>query len=76
MTPRSQYRDPLIGILNYIAEVRLRVCPLTSSLLSGFQKKCSETVIAVVHDDNLQIGENMVRLRQIFELGATSITRT
>jgi len=26
MTPRFQYRDPLIGILDYIAEVRLYVC--------------------------------------------------
>ena len=67
MTARFQYRDPLIGILDYIAQVRLRVCPLTSSLLSGFQKKCSETVIAIAHDDDLQIVENMVRPRQMFE---------
>jgi len=44
ITPRFQYRDPLIGILDYIAE------------------KCSETVIAVVHDDDLQIVENMETL--------------
>ena len=28
MTPRFQYRDPLIGILDYVAEVRSYVVPL------------------------------------------------
>ena len=51
------------------------LCLLTSSLLSGFQKKCSENVMAIAHDDDLQIVENMVRPKQMFELGATSKTR-
>ena len=48
--------------------------PLTPSLLSGFQKKCSEDVIAIAHDDDLQIVEDMVRQRQMFETGTTSKT--
>jgi len=51
------------------------VCLLTPSLLSGFQKKCSESVTAIAHDEDLQIVESMVRPRQMFEFGATSKTR-
>jgi hypothetical protein len=48
---------------------------LASSRLSGFQKKCSEGIIAIAHDDDLQIFENMVRPRQMFELGVANKTR-
>ena len=44
------------------------------SLISRFQKRCPEDVVAIAHDDDLQIVENMVRPGQMFELGATSKT--
>ena len=43
---------------------------LTSCLLSRLQKKCPEDSIAVAHDDDLQLVENVVRPRNIF--GATN----
>ena len=54
----------------------IRVVPLTLSLISKFQKKCPEDVVAIAHDDDLQIVENLVRPRQMFEVGATSKTLT
>jgi hypothetical protein len=65
LTPWYQYRDPLVGILDYIVEVRPpEYDRLLSSYLVG-QKKCIEDVktedtIAIVHDDDLQLIEDMV----------------
>jgi len=66
VTSRFQYRDPLIGVLDYLAEVGPYLFSLTSALISTFQKKCggdcpAETV-AIAHDDDLQLIEEVVRL--------------
>ena len=66
MTSRFQYRDPLIGVLDYLAEVSPYLFSVTSVLISTFQKKCggdcpAETV-AIAHDDDLQLIEEVVRL--------------
>lgn len=37
------------------------LCPLASSLLTEPQKRCPEDIIAVAHDDDLQLIENVVR---------------
>jgi len=44
MTSRFQYRDPLVGVLDYIAE------------------KCTDSVIAIAHDDDLQLVEEVETL--------------
>ena len=36
-------------------------CPFTSRLLSGLEKKCPEDIIAITHDDDLRLVENVVR---------------
>ena len=41
------------------------LCPFTSSLLSELQKRCQEDTIAVTHDDDLELIENVVRLSQL-----------
>jgi hypothetical protein len=57
-----QYRDPLIGVLDYIAEVgfpRLLSVPVgvTQPLL---KQKCPETTIAIAHESDLQNVEEVV----------------
>jgi len=50
-------------------------CPFASSLLSGLEKKCLEDKIAITHDDDLQLIENVVRPREyVFDLMPT-VTR-
>jgi hypothetical protein len=63
MTLSVQYRDLLIGILDYIVEVRLlrNARLLLVYLFSELQKKCPEGAIAIAHDDDLQFVENVVR---------------
>jgi len=48
------------------------LCPFVSSLLSVLQKKCSESehTVAIVHDDDLQLIENVVRPRRKFSFYA------
>jgi hypothetical protein len=62
-----QYRDPLIGVLDYIVEVRARgQCLFALIVISGPQKKShedtiSEDTIAVAHDDDLKLIKDVVR---------------
>ena len=54
-----QYRDPLIGVLDYIVEVS-QPEHAAYNVLSGPQKKCiedavDEDTIAIVHDDDLRL---------------------
>jgi hypothetical protein len=55
-----QYRDPLVGVLDYIAEVRLPGHNCFSLIvLSVPQKKCQtdsveEGILAISHHDDLQ----------------------
>jgi len=37
--------------------------PVASCLLSKLEKKCPEGTIAITHDDDLQLVENVVRPR-------------
>ena len=61
MTTWFQYRDPLLGILDYIAEVRLLGHDCSRSMYStGPQKKCPDDAIAIAHDDDLQLIEDVV----------------
>jgi hypothetical protein len=66
MTTWFQYRDPLIGVLDYIAKVRRPDSAWTSLFAFNVpQKKCvedavSEDTIAIVHDDDLQLIEDAV----------------
>jgi hypothetical protein len=46
---------------------------LTSCLLSRLEKKCTEDAIAIAHDDDLQLVENVVRPKLMF--GATNNVR-
>ena len=65
MTLSFQYRDPLVEVLDYIAEVRLHEYSFVASLLSGLQKKCPEGTIAIAHDDDLPFIENVISPSQI-----------
>ena len=56
-----QYRDPLLGVLDYIAEVRRSGHDCSHLMnLAGPKKKCPADTIAIAHDDDLQLIENVV----------------
>jgi hypothetical protein len=65
-----QYRDPLIGVLDYIVEVRPPEHDRSRIMYSaGPKKKCiedgvDEDTIAVAHDDELQLIEDVVSSSQ------------
>ena len=65
-----QYRDPLIGVLDYIVEVRPPEYDRSRIMYSAsHKKKCiedgvDEDTIAVAHDDELQLIEDVVSLSQ------------
>jgi hypothetical protein len=63
MTSRLQYRDPLIGVLDYIAEVSLMLIflMLVDIVQQNVQQKCTDGIIAIAHDDDLQLIEEVVR---------------
>jgi hypothetical protein len=48
-------------VLDYLAEVGMIL--LFLCLLSTFLKKCPDNTVAIAHDDDLQLVEQMVRLR-------------
>ena len=59
-----QYRDPLVGVLDYIAEVRPPGL-FALIVLSEPQKKCltdnvKEDTLAIAHHDDLQLIEDVV----------------
>ena len=65
LTHWYQYRDPLIGILDYIVEVRPPEYDRSLFLYSVGQKKCledatAEDIIAIAHDDDLQLIKDVV----------------
>ena len=62
-----QYRDPLLGVLYYIAEVRRTDMTVRCycKVLNGSRKICleeaiAEDTIAVAHDDDLLLIEDVV----------------
>jgi len=59
VTPRFQYRDPLVGVLDYIAEVSFIFIFLMFA--DSIQQKCPDNTIAIAHDDDLQLIEEVVR---------------
>jgi hypothetical protein len=61
MTSHFQYRDPLVGVLDYIAEVSFIVIFLM--FVDVIQQKCTESVIAIAHDDDLELIEEVVRAK-------------
>ena len=67
--PWYQYRDPLVGILDYIVEVRPSESDRSLSLYLVDQKKCiedgtPEDTIAIVHDNDLELIEDVVSSSQ------------
>ena len=56
-----QYRDPLIGVLDYIVEVGVFVVSRLLQL-GELQQKCQDrdNVLAIGHDDDLQDIEGVV----------------
>lgn len=66
MTPRYQYRDPLVGVLDYIAEVSLS--SIFIILVDTVRQKCTDSVIAIAHDDDLQLVEEVVRANWFFRV--------
>lgn len=66
MTPRYQYRDPLVGVLDYIAEVSLS--SIFIILVHTVRQKCTDSVIAIAHDDDLQLVEEVVRANWFFRV--------
>lgn len=62
---RFQYRDPLIGVLDYIAEVGAYISAFTSSVLIIPQKKCPNNTVAIAHDDDLRYIRDVVRLAPV-----------
>ena len=62
MTSCFQYRDPLVGVLDYIAEVSFIFIFLM--FVDAIQQKClnsGDSVIAIAHDDDLELIEEVVR---------------
>lgn len=67
MTSGFQYRDPLVGVLDYIAEVSFIVIFLM--FFDAIRQKCTnhaiDKVIAIAHDDDLLLIEEVVRVDQL-----------
>jgi len=52
-----QHRDPLIGVLDYIAEVSRSVLCLT---FSQFYQQAPNQELAIAHEDDLKLIEGLV----------------
>ena len=66
LTPWYQYRDPLVGILDYIIQVSPPEYDRSFQYHSAYQKKCNDDIsgagdiIAIAHDDDLRLIEGVV----------------
>ena len=79
LTTWFQYRDPLIGVLDYIAEVRPPEHGRSRLMYSAGQKKCiedaiAEDIIAIAHDDDLQLIEDVVSSKSKCRIDTTKLT--
>ena len=66
----GQHCDPLVGVLDYIAEVCLPDMTVRVYVLTRRQKKCTkgaiaEDIIAIAHDNDLHFIKDMVGPSQI-----------
>lgn len=64
MTFRFQYRDPIVGVLDYIAEVSFIFIFLI--FVDAIRQKCANvSVVAIAHDEDLHYIEEVVRANEL-----------